>query len=71
MKERILKKGLTKLHTFDGSSVTCHRYVDEVLEPHVNLFRSTVGPNVLAMVDDARSFQEFLVSEYLKVEDTI
>lgn len=65
----IMTNGRTELHIFQGGSVTARRYVDEVLEPQVRLFRGAVGPEFLLMDDNARPHRAYVVSEYLQTED--
>ena len=57
------------LRLFDGVSLTAHRYLQEVLEPYVRLFRGAVGPNFLFMGDNARPHRAQLVQDYLETED--
>ncbi|KFM59750.1 hypothetical protein X975_08065, partial [Stegodyphus mimosarum] len=44
-----MTNGCTQPHIFQGGSVTARKYVNEVLESQVRLFRGTVGPHVLLM----------------------
>ncbi|GFV83245.1 transposable element Tcb1 transposase [Trichonephila clavipes] len=45
----IMLNGRTKLHILDRGSVTGDSYCDEVLLPHVRLFRGTIGPDFIFM----------------------
>ncbi|GFV92761.1 transposable element Tcb2 transposase [Trichonephila clavipes] len=48
--------GRTKLHIFDRGSVIGDRYCEEVLLPHVRLFRGVIGPDFIFMDDYAAHF---------------
>ncbi|GFW53566.1 transposable element Tcb2 transposase [Trichonephila clavipes] len=48
----IMLNGRTKLHIFDRESVTGNRNCEEVLLPHVRLFRAAIGPNFIFMDDN-------------------
>ncbi|GFU09877.1 transposable element Tcb2 transposase [Trichonephila clavipes] len=43
----IMLNGRTELHIFDRGSVSGDRYCEEVLLPHVRLFRGAIGPDFI------------------------
>ncbi|GFT30021.1 transposable element Tcb2 transposase [Trichonephila clavipes] len=49
----IMLNGRTELHIFDTWSVIGDRYCEEVLLPHVRLFRGVTGPDFIFMDDNA------------------
>ncbi|GFW87253.1 transposable element Tcb1 transposase [Trichonephila clavipes] len=51
----IMLNGRTELHILHRGSVTGDSYCDEVLLPHVRLFRGAIGPDFIFMDDNARS----------------
>ncbi|GFT67683.1 transposable element Tcb2 transposase [Trichonephila clavipes] len=59
----------TELHIFDRGSVTGDRYCEEILLPHVRLFRGAIGPDFTFMDDNARSHRTLAVEELLESED--
>ncbi|GFT50494.1 transposable element Tcb2 transposase [Trichonephila clavipes] len=61
--------GLTELHIFDRGSATGDRYCEEVLLPHVRLFRGAIGPDFIFMDDNARPPRTLAVEELLESED--
>ncbi|GFW88535.1 transposable element Tcb2 transposase [Trichonephila clavipes] len=61
--------GRTELHIFDRGSVTGDRYCEEVLLPHVLLFRGAIGPDFIFMDDNARPHRTLAVEELLESED--
>ncbi|GFU34860.1 transposable element Tcb2 transposase [Trichonephila clavipes] len=61
--------GRTELHIFDSGSVTVHRYCEEVLLPHVRLFRGAIGPDFIFMDDNARPHRTLAVEELLESEN--
>ncbi|GFV71098.1 transposable element Tcb2 transposase [Trichonephila clavipes] len=61
--------GRTELHIFDRGSVTGDRYCEEVLLPHVRLFRGAIGPDFIFMDANARSHRTLAVEELLESED--
>ncbi|GFX74529.1 transposable element Tcb2 transposase [Trichonephila clavipes] len=65
----IMLKGCTELHIFDRGSVTGDRYCEEVLLPHVRLFRGAIGPDFIFMDDNARPHQTLAVEELPVSED--
>ncbi|GFW46780.1 transposable element Tcb2 transposase [Trichonephila clavipes] len=65
----IMLNGRTELHIFDRGSVTGDRYCEEVLLPHVRLFRGAIGPDFTFMDDNARLHRTLAVEELLDSED--
>ncbi|GFT44450.1 transposable element Tc3 transposase [Trichonephila clavipes] len=61
--------GRTELHIFDRETVTGDRYCEEVLLPHVRLFRGAIGPDFIFMDDNARPHRTLAVEELLESED--
>ncbi|GFW97409.1 transposable element Tcb2 transposase [Trichonephila clavipes] len=61
--------GQTELHIFDRGSVIGDRYCEEVLLPHVRLFRGAIGPDFIFMDDNARPHRTLTVEELLENED--
>ncbi|KFM67707.1 Transposable element Tc3 transposase, partial [Stegodyphus mimosarum] len=61
--------GRTELHVFDRGSVTGDRYCEELLLPHVRLFRGAIGPDLIFMDDNARPHRTLAVEELLERED--
>ncbi|GFS53531.1 transposable element Tcb2 transposase [Trichonephila clavipes] len=61
--------GRTELRIFDRASVTGDRYCEEVLLPHVRLFRGAIGPDFIFMDDNARPHRTLAVEELLESED--
>ncbi|GFY32485.1 transposable element Tcb2 transposase [Trichonephila clavipes] len=64
----IMINGRTRLHVVANGTMTGQRYIDEVLLPHVRLFRGTVGDKFVFMDDNATchrtlAFQDCLDSE--------
>ncbi|GFX52104.1 transposable element Tcb2 transposase [Trichonephila clavipes] len=57
----IMLNGRTELHIFDTGSVTGDRYCEEVLLPHVRLFRGAIGPDFIFMDDNARPHRTLAV----------
>ncbi|KFM73418.1 hypothetical protein X975_11560, partial [Stegodyphus mimosarum] len=60
--------GRTELHVFDRGSVTRDLYCQEVILPHVHLFRGAIGANVIFMDDNARPHRNFAVQKLLESE---
>ncbi|GFV03171.1 transposable element Tcb2 transposase [Trichonephila clavipes] len=50
-------------------SVIGDRYCEEVLFPHVRLFRGAIGPDFIFMDDNARPYRTLAVEELLESED--
>ncbi|GFS95409.1 transposable element Tcb2 transposase [Trichonephila clavipes] len=61
--------GRTVLHIFDRGSVFGDRYCEEVLLPHVCLFRGAFGQDFIFMDDNARPHWTLAVEELLESED--
>ncbi|GFY09068.1 transposable element Tcb2 transposase [Trichonephila clavipes] len=61
--------GRTELRIFDRGSVIGDRYCEEVLLPHVRLFRGAIGPGFIFMDDNARPHRTLAVEELLESED--
>ncbi|GFS98963.1 transposable element Tcb2 transposase [Trichonephila clavipes] len=61
--------GQTELHIFDSGSVILDRYCEEVLLPHVRLFRGAIDPDFIFMDDSARPHRTLAVEELLESED--
>ncbi|GFX59963.1 transposable element Tcb2 transposase [Trichonephila clavipes] len=61
--------GRTELHIFDRGSVIGDRYCEEVLLPHVRLFRGAIGPDFIFMDGNARPHRTLAVEELLESED--
>ncbi|GFV21398.1 transposable element Tcb2 transposase [Trichonephila clavipes] len=59
----------TELYIFDRGSVTGDRYCEEILLPHVHLFRGAIDPDFIFMDDNARSHRTLAVEELLESED--
>ncbi|GFW03656.1 transposable element Tcb2 transposase [Trichonephila clavipes] len=67
----IMLNGRTELHIFDRESVIGNRYCEDVLLPHVRLFRGAIGPDFIFMDDNARPHWTLAVEELLESEDII
>ncbi|GFX81643.1 transposable element Tcb2 transposase [Trichonephila clavipes] len=61
--------GRTELHIFDRGSVFGDQYCEEVLLPHVRLFRAAIGPDFIFMDDNARPHRTLAVEELMESED--
>ncbi|GFV03645.1 transposable element Tc1 transposase [Trichonephila clavipes] len=61
--------GRTELPIFDRGSVIGDRYCEEVLLPHVRLFRSAIGPDFIFMDDNARPHGTLAIEELLESKD--
>ncbi|GFX88397.1 transposable element Tc1 transposase [Trichonephila clavipes] len=61
--------GRTELHIFYRGSVTGDHYCEEVLLPHVCLFRGAIGPDFIFMDANARPHRTLAVEELLERED--
>ncbi|GFV41955.1 transposable element Tc1 transposase [Trichonephila clavipes] len=55
----------TELHIFDRGFVTGDCYYEEVLFPHVRLFRGAIGPDFIFMDDNVRQHRTLAVEELL------
>ncbi|GFT80643.1 transposable element Tcb2 transposase [Trichonephila clavipes] len=65
----IMLNGRNEPHIFDRGSVIGDRYCEEVLLPHVRLFRGAIDPDFIFMDDNARPHRTFAVEELLESED--
>ncbi|GFW67895.1 transposable element Tcb2 transposase [Trichonephila clavipes] len=65
----IMLNGRTELHVFDRGSVIGDRYCEEVLLPHVCLFRGAIGPDFIFLDDNARTHRTLAVEELMERED--
>lgn len=65
----IMLNGRTELHIFDRGSFTGKRYCDEIMIPHVRLFRGATGPYFVFMDHHAHSHRSHAVEEFLESED--
>ncbi|GFX14779.1 transposable element Tcb2 transposase [Trichonephila clavipes] len=65
----IMLNGRTGFHIFDRGFVIGDRYCEEVLLPHVRLFRGAIGPDFIFMDDNARPHRTLAVEELLESED--
>ncbi|GFW20570.1 transposable element Tc3 transposase [Trichonephila clavipes] len=65
----IILNGRTELHIFDRGSVIGDRYCEEVLLPHVRLFRGAIGPDFIVMDDNAWPHLTLAFEELLESED--
>ncbi|GFW94259.1 transposable element Tc3 transposase [Trichonephila clavipes] len=61
--------GHKDLHFFDTAPMTAQRYIDEVLEPYVCLFRGVVGPDFIFMDDNAPCHRAVLIDDFLETEN--
>ncbi|GFY35241.1 transposable element Tcb2 transposase [Trichonephila clavipes] len=59
----------TDLHIFDAGSVNGTRYCNEILLPHVRLFRGTMGLQFLFMDDSAPCHRTVAAKQLLESED--
>ncbi|GFV74340.1 transposable element Tcb2 transposase [Trichonephila clavipes] len=64
----IMINGRTRLHVVANGTVTGQRYIDEVLLPHVRLFRGAVGDKFVFMDDNATSHRTLAVQDCLDRE---
>ncbi|GFV04211.1 transposable element Tcb2 transposase [Trichonephila clavipes] len=60
--------GLTRLHVVANGTMTGQRYIDEVLLPHVRLFRGAVGDKFVFMDDNATCHRTLAVQDFLDSE---
>ncbi|GFV51232.1 transposable element Tcb2 transposase [Trichonephila clavipes] len=65
----IMLNGRTELHILDRGSVTGDSCCDEVLLPHVLLFRGAIGPDFIFLDANARPHWTLAVEELLESED--
>ncbi|GFW86137.1 transposable element Tcb2 transposase [Trichonephila clavipes] len=64
----IMINGRTRLHVVVNGTMTGQRYVDEVLLPHVLLFRGAVGDKFVCMDDNATCHRTLAVQDCLDSE---
>ena len=55
----------TALVIIDGGSLTAHRYITEIPEPHVMPFSPFIGSSFVFMHDNARPYTAHIVRDYL------
>ncbi|GFX62080.1 transposable element Tcb2 transposase [Trichonephila clavipes] len=60
--------GRTRLHGVANGTMTGQRYIDEVLLPHVRLFRGAVGDKFVFMADNATCHRTLAVQDCLDSE---
>ncbi|GFU99207.1 hypothetical protein TNCV_2990401 [Trichonephila clavipes] len=58
----------TRLHVVANGTMTGQRYIDEVLLPHVRLFRGAVGDKFVFMDDNATCHRTLAVQDCLNSE---
>ncbi|GFV74058.1 transposable element Tcb1 transposase [Trichonephila clavipes] len=59
----IMINGRTRLHVVANGTMTSQRYIDEVLLPHVRLFRGAVGDKFVFMDDNATCHRTLAVQD--------
>ncbi|GFV08544.1 transposable element Tcb2 transposase [Trichonephila clavipes] len=64
----IMINGRTRLHVVANGTMTGQRYIDEVLLPHVRLFRGAVGDKFVFMDDNATCHRTLAVQDCLDNE---
>ncbi|GFW00990.1 transposable element Tcb1 transposase [Trichonephila clavipes] len=64
----IMINGRTRLHVVANGTMTGQRYIDEVLLPHVRLFRGAVGDKFVFMDDNATCHPTVAVQDCLDIE---
>ncbi|GFT90418.1 transposable element Tcb2 transposase [Trichonephila clavipes] len=64
----IMINGRTCLHVVANGTMTGQRYIDEVLLPHVRLFRGAVGDKFVFMDDNASCHRTLAVQDCLDSE---
>ncbi|GFV54990.1 transposable element Tcb1 transposase [Trichonephila clavipes] len=64
----IMINGRTRLHVVPNGTTTGKRYIDEVLLPHVRLFRGAVGDKFVFMDDNATCHRTLAVQDCLDSE---
>ncbi|GFX57333.1 transposable element Tcb2 transposase [Trichonephila clavipes] len=64
----IMINGRTRLHVVANGTMTGQRYIDEVLLPHVRLFRGAVGDKFVFMDYNATCHRKLAVQDYLDSE---
>ncbi|GFX73651.1 DDE_3 domain-containing protein [Trichonephila clavipes] len=60
--------GRTRLHVVANGTMTGQRYIDEILLPHVRLFRGAVGDKFVFMNDNATCHRTLAVQDCLDSE---
>ncbi|GFV85394.1 transposable element Tcb2 transposase [Trichonephila clavipes] len=60
--------GRVRLHVVANGTMTGQRYIDEVLLPHVRLFRGAVGDKLVFMDDNATCHRTLAVQHCLDSE---
>ncbi|GFV70837.1 hypothetical protein TNCV_2818701 [Trichonephila clavipes] len=60
--------GRTRLHVVANGTMTGQRYIDEVLLPHVRLFRGAVGDKFVFMDENATCHRPLAVQDCLDSE---
>ncbi|GFV65873.1 transposon Ty3-G Gag-Pol polyprotein [Trichonephila clavipes] len=63
--------GRTRLHVVANGTMTGQRYIDEVLLPHVRLFRGAVGDKFVFMDDNATCHRTLAVQDCLDSEGQV
>ncbi|GFV60070.1 retrovirus-related Pol polyprotein from transposon TNT 1-94 [Trichonephila clavipes] len=63
--------GRTRIHVVANGTMMGQRYIDEVLLPHVLLFRGAVGDKFVFMDDNATCHRTFAVQDCLDSEDAL
>ncbi|GFX16376.1 transposable element Tcb2 transposase [Trichonephila clavipes] len=64
----IMINGRTRLHVVANGTMTGQRYIDEVLLPHVRLFRGAVGDKFVFLDDNATCHRTLAVQDCLDSE---
>ncbi|GFV35196.1 transposable element Tcb1 transposase [Trichonephila clavipes] len=64
----IMINGRTRLHVVANGTMTGQRYIDEVVLPHVRLFRGAVGDKFVFMDDNATCHRTLAVQDCLDSE---
>ncbi|GFV71590.1 glutathione S-transferase 1, isoform C [Trichonephila clavipes] len=64
----IMINGRTRLHVIANGTMTGQRYIDEVLLPHVRLFRGAVGDKFVFLDDNATCHRTLAVQDCLDSE---
>ncbi|GFX97556.1 transposable element Tcb2 transposase [Trichonephila clavipes] len=64
----IMINGRTRLHVVANGTMTGQRYIEEVLLPHVRLFRGAVGDKFIFMDDNATCYRTLAVQDCLDTE---
>ncbi|GFV55681.1 transposable element Tc3 transposase [Trichonephila clavipes] len=64
----IMINGRKRLHVVANGTMTGQRYIDEVLLPHVHLFRGAVGDKFVFMEDNAICHRTLAVQDCLDSE---